>query len=172
MDWLPALLKHLAIARSAVLAVFVTSAVMLIGPRIGATVVPPTPSSWAPIAFAMCLFSGCLLAIWIIEAVWSAAKSSFGAAKASRGARAPLDKLEMSVIYTLGCNPAEPLDLDVIDYATSPSTRLELMEVVNGLSKKGLVETNPWSAQLVSLTDDGRKRALEIHRMQTSRESE
>ncbi len=45
MDWLPALLKHLAIARSAVLAVFVTSAVMLIGPRIGATVVPPTPSS-------------------------------------------------------------------------------------------------------------------------------
>lgn len=169
MEWLPALLKHLAIARSAVLAAFVAAVVMLVGPRLASAYVPAPPTGWIPYLLAVSLFSGCLLVLWAIEAIWTAAKLPFAAAKALRGERVALDSKESAVIYALGCKPTEPINLDVLNYTTS-SSRLELLEVVKGLSKKGLVETNPWSDQLVSLTEVGRKRAVQIHRSQHARE--
>ena len=169
MDWIPALLKHLAVARSAVVAAFVTTAVLLIVPRVAPNFLPQTPPSWGPVLATVCLFSACLMAIWIGEAAWSIAKRAVATAKASRGLRADLDQHEASVINFLARNPAEPLDLERIDYASTPTTRLELMEVVKGLSDKGLVETNPFAQNLVTLTQVGRKRALEIQRMQAGR---
>ncbi|RQZ67552.1 hypothetical protein [Burkholderia sp. Bp9004] len=166
MDWIPALLKHLAIARSAVVAAFLTATTLLLLPRVAPTYLPQLPVSWAPLLAAACLFSGCLLVIWGSEAAISIAKRYLAAARASRALKADLDRHELAVVQFLGCNPAEPMDLDRIDYAAAPTTRLELMVVVKELSDKGLVELNPFAPNLVTLTDVGRKRALEIQRSQ------
>lgn len=41
MEWIPALLKHLVIARSAIGALFITSVVLYVGPRISPTYIDP-----------------------------------------------------------------------------------------------------------------------------------
>lgn len=169
MDWIPALLKHLAVARSAVVATFVTAAVLLLGPSVAPTFAPHVPSKWEPVLIAVLVFCACLLVIWGIEAVFRLAKKLFAAAKAYSGGKAKLSHMESSVLYAMGCSPTEPLNLDRVDYSGASSTRLEFMEVVRGLSEKGLVETNPFGRELVSLTDAGRKRALEIHRIEAAK---
>lgn len=169
MDWIPALLKHLAIARSGVVAAFVTTAVFLFIPLVAPNFLPKFSANWTAALMGAFLFSGCLLAIWGLEAASSAVKRIMASAKASRGLNANLNHIEASVIYSLGCNPAEPLNLDAIDYASGSTTRLELMEVVSGLTDKGLVDENPFARNLVTLTANGRKRALELHRIHAAK---
>ncbi|MGF6840496.1 hypothetical protein QF001_004363 [Paraburkholderia youngii] len=169
MDWIPALLKHLAIARSGVVAAFVTTAVFLFVPLFAPNYLPKLSANWSPALIGVFLFSGCLLSIWGLEATSAAAKRIMASAKASRGLKASLDDIEASLIYALGCNPAEPINLDTIGYASGSTTRLELMEVVSGLSDKGLVDENPFARKLVSLTANGRKRALELHRIHAAK---
>ncbi|MGF6265453.1 hypothetical protein OKW34_000231 [Paraburkholderia youngii] len=165
MDWLPALLKHLRIARSAIAAAFVTALVLLIGPRVASVYLPQTPVSWVPVLVAVCVFTGCLLAIWFVEAVWLKTKRTISTVKASRGLKADLDEMETTLVYVMGRNPADPFNLDHVNYAAVSTTRLEVMEVMERLSNKGLVNVNPFAENLVTLTDVGRKRALELHRM-------
>lgn len=170
MDWIPALLKHLAIARSAVVAAFVTSALLLVGHRVAPSDIPPLPATWVLALAAVLVFSACLIVMWGVEAVWSLVKRTLGAIKISRGAMVRLDNTEESILDALGGNPAEPLNLDNIDYAKAQLSRLELMELVRGLSEKGLVDLNPYDSDLVSLTETGRQRALKIHRIASGKE--
>lgn len=56
------------------------------------------------------------------------------------------------------------LNLEAVDYAAVGLSKLEVLEMIHALSRKGLVSINPFSSQLVSLTARGRERALEIQR--------
>ncbi|MDR6208175.1 hypothetical protein QF025_006976 [Paraburkholderia graminis] len=107
MDWIPALLKHLAIARSAVVASFLTSAALLLLPRVAPAYVTQPPASWAPVLLAASLFCGCLLAIWVLEAVSLIAKRCFAVAKVSRALKVSLDRHETGVLHWMGRDPAE-----------------------------------------------------------------
>lgn len=169
MDWIPALFKHLAIARSAVVAAFVTAAIWLFAPRIAPDFLPPATKEWMPGLVSVFLFCGCLLLIWACEAIWSGASRIVAKMKASRRLKSVLNRDERTFLYALGQCPADSLNLDDIDYASTPFTRLELLEVVGALADKGLVETNMYAANLVSLTDEGRKRSLVLHRTQSLR---
>lgn len=163
MDWIPALLKHLAISRSIVGAVFITSAVLYAGPRLAPAYVDPVPKEWASALAGALVFSACLLLFWACSTVWVAAKHRWSKTSAFL-ASFQLNQLEMQVLFALGEHPSKPMDLENIDYERLSLSRLEVVELMHGLAKKGLVSLNPYDDNLVSLTSVGRQRALEIQR--------
>ncbi len=163
MDWIPALLKHLGLSKSVVAAGFVTSVVLYAGPRIAPAYVDPVPREWSPVVVAVLVFSGFLLLLWAAGGVWARLRSNMAAASAAFASH-QLNQLEMQFLHALGENPSEPLNLERVDYTVLQLSRLEVLELVDGLRRKGLVSLNPYSLELVSLTSNGRQRALDIQR--------
>jgi len=164
MDWIPALLKHLAISRSLIGAAFVTSCALYFGPKLVPEYVAPVPKEWAFVVISILIFSAFLLFTWAVSGIWGIAKRKFATAY-KRISSLKLSQNEVDLLYSLGEHPSEPLDLDRVNYEATSLTRLEILNLVHGLEKKGLVSLNPYtSSELVSLTSSGRQRALEIQR--------
>lgn len=159
MDWIPALLKHLALSRSIIAAAFVAAAVLYAGPRIAPAYVDPVPREWAAVLVAVLVFSGFLLATWGASAVWVLVKRRWVATGILLASH-QIDHVEMMFLLALGENPREPLNLDEVDYENLQFSRLAVFELVHGLQKKGLISINPYSSKLISLTSTGRQRAL------------
>ncbi len=163
MDWIPALLKHLGLSKSVVAASFVTSLALFVGPRIAPAYVDSVPREWAPVVVGVFVFTGFLLLVWGAAAIWAHLHQNWKVGSALI-ASYQLDELEAEFLQALGENPSEPLDLERVDYAAVRLSQLEVLEMVHGLNRKGLVVLNPYSSKLVSLTARGRERALEIQR--------
>lgn len=163
MDWIPALLKHLGLSKSVVAAAFVTSLALYVGPRVAPSYVESVPREWAPIVVSVLVFTGFLLLVWAAAATWGRLRRNWRAGSALI-ASYQLDELEAAFLHVLGENPREALNLEKVDYAAVELSQLEVLEMVHGLSRKGLVAINPYRSKLVSLTARGRERALEIQR--------
>lgn len=164
MDWIPSLLKHLAISRSVIGAAFVTACVMYFGPRFAPSYVDPVPKEWGFVVVAVLAFSGFLLITWAVSGMLRAARQKITSASEKISAL-KLSQEEVDLLYALGQNPSESLNLDRVNYEGIALSRLEVLNLVLGLEKKGLVSLNPYSASdLVSLTKTGMLRALEIQR--------
>lgn len=71
---------------------------------------------------------------------------------------------EKIFMLTLSQFADRPLNLNDLDYSNSALSKLEMLELTTGLERKGLVSTNPYDENLVSLSAEGRKRALRIRR--------
>jgi len=163
MDWIPALLKHLGIARSAVAAAFVTSVVLHFGHRVAPNYVDAVPKEWVFPVIATLIFSGFLLVVWWFEDVRRATrKQYFSMSKWFNSLR--LNQNEVNFLLVLGDRPSEPLNLENINYAAISNSQLEVLDMVRSLEEKGLVSRNPYNLALVSLTSSGMQRALEIQR--------
>lgn len=162
MEWITDLLKHLAISRSIVAAIFVTSVVMVVGPHINPNIVPSVSQPWSPVLFAVMILTGTLLIFWVAMFIWRFFVSLFKSAKATAEPLPDLNKNHFELLLAMGNNPSEPMNLDRVNYHEAPFSRLELMQWVSDLEKNNLVFTNPWSEGLVTLTASGRKMALEI----------
>lgn len=108
MNWIPELLKHLVITRSAIGALFITSVVLYAGPRISPTYIDPVPKVWEPVLVAALVFSACLLLFWGCSSVWGLAKRMW-AATDTLLASYQLNQLEKEALLALGHNPSEPL---------------------------------------------------------------
>jgi hypothetical protein len=161
MDWLADILKNLALSKTLVAAVFVTSLVMYWGPIVAPKYVPELQAELKPYAFAVMVLTGCLLALWGAAAIWSASQRSLrSTARALAGSS--LSEAENGFIFALAKNPTRSLNLEDIDYSSGLYTKLELHQLSKRLQNKGLVRINDWDDNLVSLTELGRERALEI----------
>ncbi|OQS28950.1 hypothetical protein B0T41_05560 [Chromobacterium violaceum] len=168
MDWIPSLLKHLAISRSAIGAAFATACVMYFGPRLAPSYVYPVPKEWAFVVVAVLAFSGFLLFTWAVSGVFHIAGRKLTSTSKKISAK-KLSQDEVNILYALGQNPSDSLNLDHINYNAINLSRLEILNIVHNLEKKGLVSLNPYSASdLVSLTQSGMQRALEIQRTSRS----
>lgn len=163
MDWLEDLIKHLAISRTLVVAIFITSVVMYVGPMIKPDLVPQLQKDFVPALFGVMVLSACLLVLWIVAGIWSAAGHGLKKTAQTLSNR-PLTDGEMAILHVLGKDPTSPFNLEDIDYSSAPTTKLEFHHLVNQLVKKGLVYTNDFDENLVSLTMLGRDRALTLHR--------
>ena len=161
MDWLPTLLKHLAISRSVVGAGFFASAVLYFGPRIAPAYVDRVPNEWAFALVGALAFSASLLFFWFVSSVWISSKRQWTRIK-DMFSSCEVSQTEVNALHALGENPSEPLNLESIDYVSLSMSRLEVLELVGNLEKKGLVSINPYGPNLISLTAPGRQRALEI----------
>lgn len=163
MDWIPALLKHLGIARSVIGAVFITSAVLYFGSQIFPTYIPPVPKGWFPVLVIALVFCACLLIFWSCSAAWVLAKRGWTATYVFFSSFW-LNQLERAVLLGMGQNPSEPFNLEHIDYKKMQHSRLEFVELLHGLEKKGLVHLNPYNSDLATLTPAGRQSALKFQR--------
>ncbi len=164
MNWLTDLLKHLKISRSLIGAVFVTTLVLFVGPRLKPNLVESVPKEWTWVVFAALVFSGVLLFFWACAATWSFTRKLPLAV-----ASATLSQQEADLLLGLSVNPNTPLDLESIDYAQTAYTHLEMIETASSLHKKGLVELNEWDPRVVYLTPAGRERALELQQRRRRR---
>jgi hypothetical protein len=165
MDWIPALLKHLALSRSAIAAAFVTALVLYAGPRLFPTYVEPVPREWAAVVVGVLVFSGFLLCTWAVSGLWRWCARRWEQTCALLASQRISD-MEADFLRGLGQRPSEPWSLERLPYDELQLSRLEVLELVHGLARKGLVSINPYKTELVSLTATGRQRALEIQRRQ------
>lgn len=163
MDWIPALLKHLGLSRSVVGAICVTSLVLFVGPRIAPGYIEPVPKEWAPVVVGALVFSACLLLFWAAASVWAAAQRRWKQTSAMI-ASLELSQLEVNLLHAMGEMPREPLNLERVNYEGLGLTRLEVLELIHELKRKGLVVFNQFDSDLISLSATGRQRALEIQR--------
>lgn len=168
MEWLADILKNLTISRTLVAAVFVTSAVMYFGPIFIPTDVPKLQSELVPYLFAVMLLTGCLLLLWALASLWNLTRTSVRSA-ARALADSSLSEPEVALLLIMGKDPTEPLNLSEINYSHAPASKLELHHWTRQLQDKGLALINEWDDNLVSLTDLGRSRALQIQRQHRQR---
>ncbi len=165
MDWIPSLLKHLSISRSAVVAVLITTVALYVGPRVAPTYFDVVPAPWSILVQAALVFSGCLVIFW----AWSSTVRSI-----SKNLRKlvqlyksrTLGENEIGLLFIMGQNPSDPLNIDRVDFQRRGSelSELELLQILKSLTNKGLISRNPFSHNLFSLTDRGQQMAFEITR--------
>lgn len=163
MDWLKDIIKDLAISKALVASIFFTSVVMYLGPIFASKYVPALPKEFVPYLFATMILTGCLLALWGAAGLWSASRAGIRKAVGTLTNQSLVDA-EQAILFLLAENPSEPINLDNIDYSRAPGTKLEFHQLAKGLERKGLVRINNWDDNLISLTEKGRERALEIQR--------
>lgn len=163
MDWLADILKNLAVSKTLVAAVFVTSVVMYFGPILFPNEVPKLQSEFVPYLFATMVLTGCLLLLWGLACFWALVKSSVKSA-AKFFVDSSLSEPETALLFFMAKDPTKPIDLDYIDYTRAKGTKLEFHHWTKQLENKGLVSIYELNDNLVSLTDLGRLRALEIQR--------
>ncbi|MFB3238121.1 hypothetical protein Q7C15_04915 [Aeromonas salmonicida] len=161
MDWLPALLKHLSIARSAVVALLVTSAVMYFGQKLAPEYIDELPKEWSTVVVGIFVFSACLVTFWGLAFFWAVILNTGGALSVSLSALR-LTNLEQNLLLRLAEQPTEAFNLEGVNYQNAPYTHLELLQTAYGLKRKGLVTINSFHENYVSLSESGRKRALKL----------
>lgn len=163
MDWIPALLKHLGLSRSAIGAIFITALTLYVGPRLAPAYVDSVPKEWAVVVVGSLVFSGTLLLFWVLSFTYGSLGRRWKRAASARASR-ELNQNEINLLYAMGEAPRELLDFDKINYEQVGLTRLEVLELVHGLQRKGLISINQFNSRLFSLSSMGRQRALEIQK--------
>jgi len=163
MDWLPALLKHLSLARSLIVALFLTCLTLHFGPKLAPSYFNSVPENWSTAIVATGILTGFLVLYWggmsslgVIKRLWR-----FGS---TRSRSLLLSGDEKTLMRAMGEYPREAFNLNHIDYQRFGVSELEVLAVVDGLKKKGLVFINPFAPELISLTEFGRYKTLKIRR--------
>jgi hypothetical protein len=164
MEWLTELVKRLSLLTLAG-AAFVTSGVLIFGPMLVPSRFDTLPEAWRLPMKTVLLFSGAVLLFALLSA------TGRRIAEVSRSARRSVRSQQLSsdeerFLGMLGQCGDEPMDLDRIGAVNDGLVKLHVIQIVEDLADKGLVQRNPFGQSLVSLTDAGRKRVLELSRQQ------
>ena len=161
MEWLSELLKHITISKSFTGAVFVTSASLLTGPKWAPSFFEPIPKEWgAPITGAL-IFSGALLFFWFVPSVWKlGTKTALWLPHYFRSRT--LTSNEEAMMFVLADIADESLNLGNLNYRSGELSKLEALALSLSLSRKGLVKINPYNENLITLSAQGRQRALKL----------
>lgn len=163
MDWLSEFLKRVTVSRSFSGAVFVASMALLVGPKWLPGYFEPLPKDWIAPATTALVLTGTLLFFWLVSIVWRIGSRLVTWVSKFFQSR-NLAVREKIFMLTLSQFADRPLNLNDLDYSNSALSKLEMLELTTGLERKGLVSTNPYDENLVSLSAEGRKRALRIRR--------
>lgn len=161
MEWLFEILKHITISRSFTGAVFLTSASLLFGPNIFPDFFEPLPRDWKILSIGALIFSGVILLVWLIPALYKSIKKHISIVLKFILSRSLTDN-EEALIKELANFADESLDLRQLDYTTGSVSKLEIFAIAASLSKKGLVAINPYEENLIQLSRQGRFRAIQI----------
>ncbi len=161
MDWIPSLLKHLSISRSAIVAVFITAMALYVGPRVAPAYFDVVPAPWLIVLQAALIFSGCLVFFWAGSSIFSSIQKTFiRILKNFRSSK--LSETEVGLLCEMGKRPSDSVNIEDIDYDNPACTltELELLHVLENLVKKELIVRNSFAPNLYYLTSRGREVAL------------
>ncbi len=126
---------------------FVTSVTLYFGPRFFPSAIEPVPKEWSLVVVGVMVFSASLLLFWGTAAGWRILTRGAGVASKALAASS-LSQQEQGLLAAMGFDPNQPLNIDNVDYAKAPFTKLELIEIAHELSRKGLVHLNPYDNSL------------------------
>lgn len=163
MGWISDLVKHLSISKVFASAVFVTSTSLLFGGHLLPSLVPAIPSEWKLACIATMIFSGTYLLAWAMVAIFGAcgsAKTSFFRWLRSR----KLTERDEFLIDLLAKQAYETLNLSQMEFDPHEITRLEVIQHAKELQRAGLVRVSPHDDSIISLTENGKARAIEINK--------
>ncbi|WP_188008861.1 hypothetical protein [Grimontia hollisae] len=165
MNWISDIFKDITVSKTLTTACFITGMSLLTTPRLFPHIFEAVPKVWATGLLGVVVFSGCLLAFWGLQSVKSKIVGFIkNIAQYIRSNK--LSELELEFIYLLGKLADKTVDLDNINYREVMVSKLELLDVCRTLKEKGLLDINMWNENLVSLSENGRKKALELHKKQ------
>lgn len=165
MDWLTEIIKQLQTSHAFVTAVFVVCISILLGHSFTPSIIPQAPDEWKLPLIGGLLFSGTLLTFLITPYILEYASKSISN-KTKEVKALSLSNHEQSFLYNLAVmiedSREDFLNLGSLDYSSMNTSKLELQEIVSDLSNKGLIDINFLDSNLISFTNKGRTRALEI----------
>ena len=170
MQWLTDLIKHITISKILAGALFITSSILLWGPKILPAILDPTPQEWRWFILCIFIFSLSLLVLWSVMPVYR-----FFRAIGLLVVRHPLfntpSQIEEILLELIGRRLANDW-LDLNDAASKDGdgiSKLELLALSKSLEKKGLLEIYRYDEDRVKLTPHGRNHALTLIRKQNER---
>ena len=163
MEWITSLLKHLQVARSAILALLIASAAMLLGHKLAPDYIDPLPKEWSFLIVGALVFSATLIFIWCVSYAFKTLKTPIKSVTEFFSARL-LGELEQLLLLEMAVHPTKHLDLECFDYHTMKTTRIELLQAAHLLEQKGFARINPYYPSIVSLSTSGRILALKLQR--------
>lgn len=163
MNWLADIVKNLTVSKILVTAVFITATTMYFGPIVAPESVPKTPSDLVSYVFALMVLTGCILLLWGLSVIWSVMKDG------ARGfshvlTNQTLSSQEIGLLLFMAKDPSRAIDLERLDYQRIGGTKLEYHQLTKQLEIKGLARIYNWDDNLISLTERGRVRALELQK--------
>jgi len=160
MEWLVDFLKSISGSRSFTGATFVTALSLLMGPTWWSKYFSPLPKEWVLPTTAILVFSGVLLSLWAVAAIWEEAQ--WFLQKNPHLFKSKITRSESTLMILLAESPDESMDLANLNGIPNAISKLELREVAATLARKGLIEVNMFGQNFVSLTPYGRRSALKL----------
>lgn len=162
MGWITDLLKYLAVSKTIVAAIFITCSIMIFGSKNFPEFIPLIPVPWQSPVFALMVLTGVLLVLWLFQAIGAAIFTKYRDMPKKK-IRAPLlTSNHFSLLLAASKDPHEALNIGYLDYEKSSISKLEVVQLASDLQQNGFVRVNPWDQNLVTLTESGIKKALEI----------
>lgn len=140
------------------MAIFLAASSMYLGGRFAPTYVEPVPKEWASLLVGVLVLSGSLVFFSVVAATWAVVTRAWAAA-AEGLQSSTLPEAQARILYGMGKHPDEIFDLRVLN---GTKARLEVEALMRELSRKGLVEFNPYDSSLVSITEKGKERAITL----------
>ncbi|EJC6860299.1 hypothetical protein [Vibrio parahaemolyticus] len=165
MNWVSEIFKDITVSKTLTGACFITGISLLFAPAFFPDTLEALPKGWATGTLGVVVFSGSLLMFWGLRVVKEGIVS-FITTKTQNSLSQSLTDFELSFIFELGKLADKTADLDNINYNSVSFSKLELLDVCRTLKEKGLLDVNCFDENLVSLTENGRKKALELHKAQ------
>jgi len=165
MSWLGDVLKHLELSKKFTAAIFASSLAMLLGPKFFPSVLDAAPNEWRWLIAGTAVFSGVLLTTWTVPPIckWLLALPS--GLRNNPRINVPTPQENTFLLFLGEHYPNDSVNLANLRY--EKTSKLETLEMCAALHRKGLVRVNEYQDDLVSLTANGRKHALELIRAKT-----
>ncbi|WP_111657926.1 hypothetical protein [Isoalcanivorax indicus] len=155
MQWIPDLLKHLAISKLFATAVFLSAAALLFGGYIIPEHIPRLDGNIRVWAIGALVFSATYLIAWFLSTMWrvvTRATVEFG----YRGRDRDLCAFDKVFIELAARQPGQTLNLNVLKYEHGQMTQLEMIQHGKTLVSRGLLIVGEYDDSIFSLTERGK----------------
>jgi hypothetical protein len=158
MQWLSELIKQINISKSFTTGICIASGILIFGPRIFPSFITPIPTQWH--WFVLCAFILCLVLtlVWLLPFLGKAAIELFNRV-VFNSYFIKKDSWEYTILLWLGSFADRPMNLEEVSKRVTIS-KLELLEISRKLKQRGLITSNKFDENLLTLTARGRKYVL------------
>ncbi|WP_305812533.1 hypothetical protein [Photobacterium leiognathi] len=169
MNWISELFKNITVSKTLTSACFITCLTLLALPSYLPDIFEQLSKTWATVALAITVFTGCLIFFWG-GSLLKATLLDFISLKIQESRAKKISDDEIKLIFFLGTYYADkPFDLREFDYEKASFTKLGVLAICNSLKDKGLLRINTFNENVVYLSDSGRKKALELQKEEQER---
>ncbi|KHK58650.1 hypothetical protein PI87_02560 [Ralstonia sp. A12] len=164
MDLLKSLVEFAQKSKAAAFGLVMAALLFIGGPHYAPGVIPELPKEWAWAPWFVLVFCGALLGISVLLGgawlLWRAVRGVYRWV----AARGKLEDDEVRFLLTLGKATDHTIYLGRLALSNPGHSALEFQSTADKLTRRGLINRNPWDNDICSLTVAGRGRTLQLQR--------